>query len=484
VKNLESVQGDERDIMYFSVTYGPDLAGSVSMNLGPMNRDGGERRLNVAITRARHELLVFSSLRPEQIDLSRTQAVGVLDLKHFLEFAERGPKAIAEAVYGTIGDYDSPFEKAVAEALASKGWQVHPQVGVSSFRIDIGVVDPDAPGRYLAGVECDGATYHRSATARDRDKLREYVLRELGWEILRIWSTDWWIDAAGALEKVHSDLEKLLDNSRIQRAEEERKRKEAAESGVMTEGKDTEEGSDEEMVDSTSTTQEFYEPLETESMIGSVVPISASEVSPGSPQYSGVQQKLSETKLSNTPFLSYQIYEGPPCRDPRDASIVEIVEGLCRIIKAEAPMLSKRAYDIYLRDCGIKRMGRELKRTMNKALHNTFRQGHIVVEDELNTKDFVHAIVRITGTPPVILRERGPRRFEEIPPSEVLVASHLVMKNYLLQKGSDEHLHRILEMFDLKRLTTQTGTRLLEIIELEFDYVTDWLRNHDIDTCQ
>jgi very-short-patch-repair endonuclease len=229
VKNLESVQGDERDVMYFSITYGPDRTGNVSMNFGPMNKDGGERRLNVAVTRARHELRVFSTLRPEQIDLSRTQAAGVRDLKHFLEFAERGPRALAEAVFGSIGDYDSPFEKAVAEALRRKGWQVHPQVGVSSFRIDLGVVDPDAPGQYLAGVECDGATYHRSATARDRDKLREQVLRGLGWEILRIWSTDWWHDAGGALEKIHARLEEQLRQARARRAAEAEEREREAE---------------------------------------------------------------------------------------------------------------------------------------------------------------------------------------------------------------------------------------------------------------
>jgi len=219
VKNLESVQGDERDLMYFSIGYGPDLTGKVSMNFGPMNKSGGERRLNVAVTRARHALRIFSSLRPEQIDLSRTQSMGVRDLKHFLEFAERGARALAEAVTGTIGDYDSPFEEAVAEALRRKGWQVHSQVGVSSFRIDLGVVDPDAPGRYLAGVECDGATYHRSATARDRDKIRERVLRGLGWEIARIWSTDWWHDAAGALDKVHTELERLLEQQRAKHIE-------------------------------------------------------------------------------------------------------------------------------------------------------------------------------------------------------------------------------------------------------------------------
>lgn len=220
VKNLESVQGDERDIMYFSITYGPDMAGTVSMNFGPLNRDGGERRLNVAVTRARHELRVFSSLRGEQMDLSRTKANGVRDLKHFLEFAEYGPRALAEAHRGSLGDFESPFESSVAAALGRKGWQVHTQIGASSFRVDLGVVHPDFGGRYLAGVECDGATYHRSATARDRDKLREQVLRGLGWEIVRIWSTDWWVNPGGTLENVHAALTQLLEKDRKQRAEE------------------------------------------------------------------------------------------------------------------------------------------------------------------------------------------------------------------------------------------------------------------------
>lgn len=220
VKNLESVQGDERDTMYFSITYGPDLGGAVSMNFGPMNRDGGERRLNVAITRARHELRVFSSLKAEQFDLARTQAKGVRDLKHFLEFAEHGTRALAAATQGSLGGFESPFEAAVATALAAKGWEVQTQIGASSFRIDLAVLHPDARGTYLAGVECDGATYHRSATARDRDMLREQVLRGLGWEILRVWSTDWWIDSAGTLDKLHASLENRLSHSRATRQQE------------------------------------------------------------------------------------------------------------------------------------------------------------------------------------------------------------------------------------------------------------------------
>ncbi len=227
VKNLESVQGDERDLIYFSITYGPDPTGQLAMNFGPLNRQGGERRLNVAITRARHELRVFASFRAEQMDLARTQAIGVRDLKHFLEFAERGARALAEANRGSLGGFDSPFEQAVATALAQRGWQVQPQIGASSFRVDLGIVDPDAPGRYLAGVECDGATYHRSATARDRDKLREQVLRGLGWDIVRVWSTDWWIDPAGTLDRLDARLQAVLTAQRERRAEQAEREAEA-----------------------------------------------------------------------------------------------------------------------------------------------------------------------------------------------------------------------------------------------------------------
>lgn len=214
VKNLESVQGDERDVILFSTTFGPDSTGQVSLNFGPLNRIGGERRLNVAITRARSALRVFTSLRPEQIDIARTEAAGVRDLRHFLEFAERGAVALDAAVFGSQGGFDSPFEEEVARALEARGWTLHSQVGVSKFRVDLGVVDPDLPGRYLAGVECDGATYHRSATARDRDKIREAVLRDLGWDIVRLWSTDFWLDPVGSIERLDAALHQLLTQRR------------------------------------------------------------------------------------------------------------------------------------------------------------------------------------------------------------------------------------------------------------------------------
>jgi very-short-patch-repair endonuclease len=210
IKNLESVQGDERDVILFSITYGPDLAGHVTMNFGPLNQEGGQRRLNVAITRARDQIVIFSTLQPDQIDAARISTPGVQDLKDYLDFAKRGPKALIGRSVATGREPDSPFEVAVLTALREKGWVVHPQVGCTGFRLDMGVVDPRAPGRYLLGVECDGRTYHSGATARDRDRLRQLVLEGLGWKMHRIWSTDWWTDQDREIAKLHSLLEAMI----------------------------------------------------------------------------------------------------------------------------------------------------------------------------------------------------------------------------------------------------------------------------------
>ena len=209
VKNLENVQGDERDIILFSITFGKDIGGKLSMNFGPMNKDGGWRRLNVAASRARHEVRLFSSLRPEHIDLNRTKAQGVKDLKAYLDFALNGVRSLATQATPTGREPDSPFEAAVIQALRQHGWEVHPQVGVSGYRIDIGVVNPHEKGRYLLGVECDGATYHSASTARDRDRLRQKVLEDLGWNMHRIWSTDWWINPEIPMKKLLERLSQL-----------------------------------------------------------------------------------------------------------------------------------------------------------------------------------------------------------------------------------------------------------------------------------
>jgi len=221
VKNLENIQGDERDVMLFSITFGPDSAGKLTMNFGALNSDGGEKRLNVAVTRARREMHVFASITHDQINLSRTHARGVKDLKTFLDYAnKRGVIAFPARDEGSLGPAENPFEEAVARAFEAKGWEVRTQIGVSGFRVDLGIINPDRGGSYLAGIECDGATYHSSATARDRDKVRQAVLEGLGWAILRVWSTEWFRDPKSVTQRLDTGLQRLLEADRACRAEE------------------------------------------------------------------------------------------------------------------------------------------------------------------------------------------------------------------------------------------------------------------------
>ena len=215
VKNLEHVQGDERDLILLSVTYGPDAAGHLPTHFGSLSHVGGERLLHVAATRARREIAVFASVLGEQIDLFPGQAQGVKELKHYLEYTERGGSGgtWAERI-GKGADAVSPFEKEVHDAIAAAGWPLHRQVGCSSYRIDLAVLDPETPGRYLLGIQCDDANYHRREIARDRDKLSEATLRDLGWELHRIWSIDWWNDPARETKRVLAAIESRSPPSR------------------------------------------------------------------------------------------------------------------------------------------------------------------------------------------------------------------------------------------------------------------------------
>ena len=191
VKNLENVQGDERDTIIFSIGYGKDATGNLLMNFGPLSKEGGYRRLNVAITRAKFNLKLVSSILPTDIDLNRTQSKGIIMLRGYMDFALRGYDALTEmTTYGTM-IFDSPFEEDVHDFLVEHGFQVDTQVGSLGYRIDMAVKHPTLKGVYVLGIECDGATYHSAKSARDRDRLREEVLKQRGWNIYRVWSTDW-----------------------------------------------------------------------------------------------------------------------------------------------------------------------------------------------------------------------------------------------------------------------------------------------------
>jgi hypothetical protein len=205
MKNLENVQGDERDVILFSVGYGPDKRGKVSMNFGPLNNTGGERRLNVAVSRARYEMMVFSTLQPEQIDLRRSNARGVEGLKHFLEFARNGRMAVA-ANQIQAKETASDIVEAVATEIRKLGYEVDTSVGRSQFKVDIAVLDPESPDKYILGIMCDGKNYYETKTERDREICQPGVLKGLSWNLMRLWSVDWFMNKDAVMKRISDQL--------------------------------------------------------------------------------------------------------------------------------------------------------------------------------------------------------------------------------------------------------------------------------------
>ncbi|MDR0515526.1 MAG: DUF4011 domain-containing protein [Fibromonadaceae bacterium] len=213
IKNLETVQGDERDTIIFSIGYAPDSSGKFIMNFGPLSRNGGERRLNVAVTRARYNLKLVGSILPTDIDSERTSGEGPKLLRLYIDFALNGIDAILSEI-STNNNlwFDSPFETSVYNFLIGKGFEVVTQVGCSGYRIDMAVRHPKYNGRFAIGIECDGAMYHSARTARERDRLRQAILENMGWKIYRVWSTDWIKDRHTEGERLLAAINQAIDN--------------------------------------------------------------------------------------------------------------------------------------------------------------------------------------------------------------------------------------------------------------------------------
>ncbi len=210
VKNLENVQGDERDVIFISVGYGKTEHGTLVHNFGALNQDGGERRLNVLITRARRANYIFSNFGFTDLDLSRTRAKAMMVLRDYLQYA-----GAAEAATPLQSDQEAEglLETEVANALRSKGYEVLIKVGSSGYKLDLAVLHPQQPGTMVLGIECDGMAYHKSRSSRDRDRLRQAVLEGLGWNLYRLWSTDWFYNKEQALNKIVATIESIIDKS-------------------------------------------------------------------------------------------------------------------------------------------------------------------------------------------------------------------------------------------------------------------------------
>jgi very-short-patch-repair endonuclease len=211
VKNLENVQGDERDVIFISTVYGKDAAGNFFQRLGPINGAHGHRRLNVLFTRAKQQVRLFTSMKSGDLRVDSGARWGVKALKNYLAFAETGHLNSSEI---TGREPDSDFERWVIDLLHEKGYETSPQLGVAGYFIDLAVRHPDRLGSFILGVECDGAMYHSARSVRDRDRLRQEVLERLGWTIYRIWSTDWFRNPRSEFNKLTAKIEKLREDSR------------------------------------------------------------------------------------------------------------------------------------------------------------------------------------------------------------------------------------------------------------------------------
>ncbi len=209
VKNLESVQGDERDVIVLSIGYGRDEDGKLSYNFGPLNRSGGGRRLNVAVTRAKNEMIVASSIDDRDLDAEKCREGGNYLVRSYLAHARTGGE-LGGIVQATGRGEDSPFERDVRMVLTGMGYKVHTQVGASGYRLDLAVCHPTKEGDYVLAVECDGATYHGTPTARDRDRLRDRTLQTFGWKIYRIWSRDWFRRRAAEISRLQTAVEESI----------------------------------------------------------------------------------------------------------------------------------------------------------------------------------------------------------------------------------------------------------------------------------
>nr|WP_275695499.1 AAA domain-containing protein [Fredinandcohnia sp. SECRCQ15] len=227
VKNIENVQGDERDIIVFSVGYAKSVNGRVYNRFGTLGQQGGENRLNVAVTRAKEAIYVVSSIEPNELDVSNVKNVGPKFLKSYLEYTEavsKLQKSMIEAVLSNLNEemntqrqekslqFDSPFEEQVYEHLTDLGYKVDTQVGMSKYRIDQAIVHPKDPQKYILGIECDGAMYHSSPSAKERDVYRQKFLENKGWKIHRVWSRNWWKDPSLEIEKIHQLIKQTLES--------------------------------------------------------------------------------------------------------------------------------------------------------------------------------------------------------------------------------------------------------------------------------
>ena len=427
IKNLENVQGDERDEILFSICYAPNEQGKLSMNFGALNRMGGERRLNVAVTRARQMLNVFSTLRADQIDLSRTSAVGARHLKDFLAFAEQWDGQAQEKLIKT-DDFDSEVQRQIYETLLEMGYQVDCQVGCASYRIDFAVIHPDDPQCYAIGIECDGEGYAKAKTVRDRDRVQPLVLSRMGWNLHRVWSLEWRFNRDAEKERLQQAVQGAIAASR-------------------------------EQTTPLSTSREFVrttQPIvaEQSSMKGSF----AQAVNP-SPQtipasVETMSQPYQEAELSVASENAEDLY--------KDENLTLLHQQIKHLVEVEAPIHQKELTErIAKGSWGVKKLTKKVKERISeqiKQLHQqeqVYQKGEFIWRDRAEPKNWqqFRDFSQKTGT----------TKLEQIAPEEIAAAMiHVISLS--LSITSEDLYKEVIQRLGKKQLSS-SHRELLEKIQ-------------------
>ncbi|MDR3290514.1 MAG: DUF4011 domain-containing protein [Methanobrevibacter sp.] len=407
VKNLENIQGDERDIILISIGYGFDKDRKLTLNFGPLNRAGGERRLNVLITRAREKCIVFSNFKSSDLSLDKSTSVGLQALKTFLYYAEKGefPKN-----YYTGEDFDSDFEKSVYNFLVNKGYMVEKQVGSAGFRIDLAVVDKKNHDNYIIGIECDGAPYHSSPVARDRDRLRQDILEGLGWNFHRIWSTEWYNNRENAKKNLIEAIE--LSNK--------------YENNLKTDNEKFRNFKDD--------TKQINENL-SDSDINNLL-----------------EKKEKKSNTLDETIPHYQYYNTYKRNDFYKNSNIEKKELLFDIIDFESPIHINEMYD-RMKDIYETKATKKFKNTVDLLLHDMFYQNRFYVNN-----GFYYSYKN-----PVTLRKREKPNIKLISDEEIKETIILILKEqYALQSDDLAKVSSVLLGFSACRINTKN--RFLDVI--------------------
>jgi hypothetical protein len=424
VKNLENVQGDERDVIFFSVCYGYDQTGEITMNFGPLNKPGGERRLNVAVTRAREKVVIVTSIKSTDI-ASDAKAQGVQTLRNYIEYAEKGP-IILDMPYQKSGVFESHLDEDVASEIQKLGYEVVPQVGCSGYKINIGVIDPVNSGCYLMGVECDGVTYRSSSSTRDRDRLREQVLKGLGWCIHRVWSPSW-------VARRDSEVKRLKDA--LEQAQKLQLDKESLKPSVDVK----EDGL-----------------IETE----------VRKVKFAGIEKIGVPYKIYPLKVAFNPYIKVQTdkstrtskqkneFHYPENREIQTRFLGELVE-------KEGPIHFDYAVERLADAWGIKRVTPKISHAVQEALNALIRDQKVVIKGSFLWSPTLKDVqIRI----PVDGIAETKRKLEHVPPEEVEAAMKIIAK-YALGISDESLVAETAKVFGLIHSTEKSKEYFHDILK-------------------